>query len=290
MTPSVPKVGVVAKPQPQTARPVLESLVGWLEAGRVPYALDPAAAEILGGAAREAVERADMPLACDLIVVLGGDGTLLSAARHLHRREVPILGVNLGRLGFLTEITVDQMVPALEAYFAGRAAVQHRMMLLVTLVRDGEAAATFHCLNDAVINKAALARIIHVRVEVGDGWLTDMRSDGLIVATPTGSTAYNLAAGGPILTPDLGAVIISPLCPHTLTMRPIILRGDEAVTITLLQNTGEVFLTADGQMGQPLRVHDRVRVERSPHRTPLVTLPGRDYYALLREKLGWGSR
>ncbi len=283
-------VGVVTKPQPALARPTLEKLVSWLDGAGHSAILDPASSEMLAARERPVAQRSEMPERCDLIVVLGGDGTLLSAARHVHRRDVPILGVNLGHLGFLTEITVDQMTAALTAFFEGRAVIQRRMMLVASLVRNGENVAVFHCLNDAVVTKAALARITHFRVEAGGRWLTDMRADGLIVATPTGSTAYNLAAGGPILAPDLNALILSPLCPHTLTMRPIILDSKEPVSITLLADSGEVFLTADGQMGQPLLVGDRVIVRKSEQPAALVGLPERDYFSLLREKLGWGSR
>ncbi|MEJ2367611.1 MAG: NAD(+)/NADH kinase [Acidobacteriota bacterium] len=283
-------VGIVVKPQPQTAVPVLSSLVSWLDENKLDYRIDPIGTQLLQRSGNGAVERSEMPELCDVIVVLGGDGTLLSAARHLHRREIPIIGVNLGRLGFLTEIPTAEMIATLDAYLEGRADIQYRMMLLVRLIRGGECLATFNCLNDAVLNKAALARIIHFSVEVGGQWLTDMRADGLIVATPTGSTAYNLAAGGPILTPGMGAVIISPLCPHTLSMRPLIMEGRDTIRVTLLQDSGEVYLTADGQMGHPLQINDQVLISKSPHRTPLVVRENRDYFALLRQKLGWGAR
>jgi NAD+ kinase len=284
-------VGVVTKPQPELARPTLEKLLSWLDGAGHPAVLDPASSQIMAASNnRPVAERSEMPERCDLIVVLGGDGTLLSVARHVHRRDVPILGVNLGHLGFLTEVTVDQMTTALKAFDDGKAVIQRRMMLVASLVRNGETVEVFHCLNDAVVTKAALARITHFRVEAGGRWLTDMRADGLIVATPTGSTAYNLAAGGPIIVPGLNALILSPLCPHTLTMRPIILDANEPVSITLLADSEKVYLTADGQMGQPLQVGDRVIVERSSQSVALVGLPDRDYFSLLREKLGWGSR
>jgi len=285
-----PTIGILAKPNPGMALPVLRRLRDWLRAEGLPFCLDPTAAGMLPGEGAEVVPRDELPLRCDLLVVLGGDGTLLSVARHLHRREVPILGVNLGRLGFLTEISVEEMIPVLRQHLAGTSVLQHRMMLLVTLLRDDRPLATYHCLNDAVIHKAALARIIHLRVDVGDRRLTDMRADGLVVSTPTGSTAYSLAAGGPILAPDVEALLVSPLCPHTLTMRPIILEGSETLTVTLLEDAGGVHLTADGQTGQSLQAGDRVVVARSPHRTPLLLGPHRDYFSLLREKLGWGTR
>lgn len=285
-----PTVGICAKPNPQMALPVLRRLRDWLTSEGLPFHLDPTAAAMLPGEGVSVVEREEMPERCDLLVVLGGDGTLLSAARHLHRREIPVLGVNLGRLGFLTEVSVDEMIPVLRQHLSGGSVVQHRTMFVVTLFRQDCPLATYHCLNDAVVNKAALARIIHLRVKVGGRWLTDMRADGLIVATPTGSTAYSLAAGGPILTPDLDVLLLAPLCPHTLTMRPIILRGDEPVSIDLMEDGGGVHLTADGQVGQSMEAGDRVEVRRSPHRVPLIQGPHRDYFTLLREKLGWGVR
>jgi NAD+ kinase len=226
----------------------------------------------------------------DLVVVLGGDGTLLSVARHLGGRHVPILGVNLGALGFLTEVSTDEMIQTLDLCIEGRASVQNRMTLDATLHREGSVLATYSCLNDVVVNKSAMARIIEVRIEVGGDWLTDMRADGLILATPTGSTAYNLSAGGPILAPGVDGIVLAPLCPHTLTMRPIVLDGKDSVDITLLRGSEEVFLTADGQTGCPVRIGDCVRVQRSPHEVPLVSSPHRGYFALLREKLGWGLR
>lgn len=284
------RIGIVAKPNPTTALPVLRRLTDWLRTEGLAFCLDETAASMLPPESAEQLDREHMPLRCDLIVVLGGDGTLLSAARHLHHREIPLLGVNLGRLGFLTEISVEEMIPVLRQHLQGQSVVQYRSMLHVKLLRREMPLEEYHCLNDAVVNKAALARIVQLRIEAGGRWLTDMRADGLIVATPTGSTAYNLAAGGPILSPDLDAVVLAPLCPHTLSMRPILLKGDDAVMVTLLEDGGGVHLTADGQVGRPLETGDQVEITRSRHRTPLVLGPHRDYYTLLREKLGWGAR
>jgi len=161
-------------------------------------------------------------------------------------------------------------------------------MLEASLVRQETSALTFTCLNDAVITKTALARMIDLRVEIGDRWLADIRSDGVILSTPTGSTAYNLSAGGPILTPGTEGIVVTPLCPHTLSMRPIVVDASLRLTVTLLKDSEEVFFTADGQTGMRIRVGDQLRVRRSPHRLTLVTLPNHDFFALLREKLGWG--
>jgi NAD+ kinase len=287
--PDRPTIGVVAKPQPTGTLPLLGELLEWLDRRGIRCVLDPEAARLAGEGSRSVSERDELPEKADLLVVLGGDGTLLSVARHLFRREVPILGVNLGSLGFLTEISTEEMIPALEACLEGRAELERRMMLECTLSRDAVPLASFHCLNDVVINKGALARMFELRVDVGDLWLTNMRSDGLIVATPTGSTAYNLSAGGPIVVPGLDGIIVSPLCPHTLTMRPLIVDGRHPIRVRLVRESGQVYLTADGQTGHPMVAGDEVRVTRSPHAAPLVLSPSRNYFSLLREKLGWGS-
>lgn len=285
-----PTVGIVSKPRPGGSLPVLDALVAWLRDRNLPFLLDPEAAKLAPVGSWDVVEREAMPERADLIVVLGGDGTLLSVARSMGPREVPILGVNLGSLGFLTEVATHEMIPALETYLSGGATLQKRMMLQASLIRFGGQVARFHCLNDAVVNKGALARMIELHIEVDGAWLTDMRSDGLIVATPTGSTGYNLSAGGPILVPSMDGIIISPLCPHTLTMRPIIVDGRGPVDVTLLKGSERVYFTADGQQGNPLQDGDRVRIERSPFHVPLVVSQSRNYFALLREKLAWGSR
>ena len=289
--PANPVIGIAAKPQSGGALPVLNDLLAWLQSRGVRCVLDPDAHRLAGDLSSLPVEeRARLPQVCDLVVVLGGDGTLLSVARHMHVREVPILGVNLGSLGFLTEIAREEMLRALEGCLQGRAAIQRRMMLQATLVRAGGDVAQFHCLNDVVINKGALARIIELRVEVGGTWLTDMRADGLIVATPTGSTGYNLSAGGPILVPNLDCLVMSAVAPHTLTMRPLLVDGRAPIGVSLLRGGEQVYLTADGQLGHPLQDGDHVRIERSPHQVPLVVSSSRNYFTLLREKLGWGSR
>ena len=288
--PSGPVIGIVATPQPDGCLPPLDQLLCHLDAKGLRAVFDPEAARLANRPGARVVERSELPPLVDLVVVLGGDGTLLSVARHLGGRHVPILGVNLGALGFLTEVSTDEMIQTLDLCIEGRASVQNRMTLDATLHREGAVLATYSCLNDVVVNKSAMARIIEVRIEVGGEWLTDMRADGLILATPTGSTAYNLSAGGPILAPGVDGIILAPLCPHTLTMRPIVLDGSHPVDITLLRGSEEVFLTADGQTGSPVRTGDCVRVRRSPHGVPLVTSPHRGYFALLREKLGWGLR
>jgi NAD+ kinase len=281
-------VGIVCKPKPGAmGLPVLADLVAWCRKKGCGMVFEPVAASLCGEANPQTCERAVLPGEVDLIVVLGGDGTLLSVARHLDVKRVPILGVNLGHLGFLTEIPTGEMIATLEAYTEGKAPIQQRMMIHARLESNGSHAASFHCLNDAVLTTAAMARMIEVRVEVEDRWLTNMRADGVILSTPTGSTAYNLSAGGPIVTPGLEAIILAPLCPHTLSMRPLVLDARRPIAVTLLKGE-DVMFTADGQIGARLQPGDKVRVARSEHSVPLVTSLGRDYFALLREKLGWG--
>ena len=225
----------------------------------------------------------------DLVVVLGGDGTLLAAVRALEGCEVPLLGVNLGSLGFLTELTLSELYTALDRVLSEGMSLDPRTTLEGEVVRAGRVLRRFRVLNDVVVNKGALARICDLEVQVDGAYLTNYRGDGLIVATPTGSTAYSLSAGGPIVTPDLPAVMLTPICPHTLTLRPILLGDGRKVDIRLVSKNGEVYLTLDGQEGIELEEGDRVRVEKGGSRALLVRSAERDYYQVVRTKLMWGG-
>jgi NAD+ kinase len=225
-----------------------------------------------------------------VIIVLGGDGTLLSVARQLEGKEVPILGVNLGGLGFLTEIAVEELPGMMASILEGKYEVSRRMMLDVTVRRKGEGIYRVSVLNDAVITKDALARIIDIETYVGDEYLTTYRADGLILSTPTGSTGYSLAAGGPILQPVLEHIIITPICPHTLTNRPIILHEEAAIRAVLASRDERVILTLDGQIGFPLDFGDEVLVRRSEFRVNLIKSATKGYFEVLRTKLKWGER
>jgi NAD+ kinase len=226
----------------------------------------------------------------DLLVVLGGDGTLLSAVRALDGCEVPILGVNLGFLGFLTEITLDELYPTLGGLLEGTTSLETRTVLEGVVERAGAVIGRYHVLNDVVLNKGALARISELEVRVDGRYLTNFKADGLIIATPTGSTAYSLSAGGPIVSPYLPAIVLTPICPHTLTHRPILLEDTATVEVRLVFKNGDVFLTLDGQEGFELREDDVLRVRKSERRVLLVRSPNRDYYRVLRRKLVWGGR
>ena len=224
----------------------------------------------------------------DLVVVLGGDGTLLKAARLYGHQEAPILGVNLGGLGFLTEISLDELRLLFEGILQGDYQTENRMVLTARIVREGEVYPVIPFLNDVVINKGALARIIDLETSIGGQFLTSYRGDGLIVATPTGSTAYNLSAGGPILHPALKTILLTPICPFTLTNRPIILQDDAVIDIRLGTKASEVWLTFDGQVGYPLNAGDVVRVQKAVKSIRLIKTPFKNYFEILRTKLKWG--
>jgi NAD+ kinase len=236
--------------------------------------------EIGGGTTRPA----------DLYVVFGGDGTLLRVARSIAAMPRPILGVNLGGLGFLTETSLAEAAGVLEEILDGRYAVDRRMGLDVVLRRAGRTVARQAVMNDVVINKSALARIIDLGVTIDGQFVTNYKADGLIVATPTGSTAYSLSAGGPLIHPDMEALLIAPICPHTLSMRPLVVPDRSRVEITLRTGDSEVYLTLDGQVGHPLRSKDRVRVRRSRLPILMVRSPRTTYFEILRHKLHWGKR
>jgi NAD+ kinase len=226
----------------------------------------------------------------DLVVILGGDGTLLSVARRANTREVPILGVNLGGLGFLTSTTTSELFSTLEQILAGEYEVERRSLLETTLVRNGEPIESFQVFNDAVINKGALARIIDLEAWVDDHYLCTYKADGLIVATPTGSTAYSLAAGGPIIAPAVGVVVLSPICPHTLTNRPIVLPDTANIQVVLRTADEDVILTLDGQEGHTLKQGDTVSMKRSSSTVALIKPQNRTFFDVLRSKLRWGER
>lgn len=281
------RIGIIAKPKPE-ARAVLQELLPWLEAKGVEAVLDEETAklaETTGGQPKP-----DLPGLVDLLLVVGGDGTLLSVARLVGTREVPILGVNLGGLGFLTEVTLGEVYPTLEAIFQGTYAVTHRILLTATVHRQGERIAEYIALNDAVINKGALARMIEMETYIDGQYVTTFRADGLILSTPTGSTAYCLAAGGPIVYPTLRALVVVPICPHTLTLRPLVIPDAAKVEIVQASANENAYLTMDGQVGFSLRHRDVIKIVRSEHTITLLKAPGKDYFQILRTKLKWGER
>jgi NAD+ kinase len=233
---------------------------------------------------------ADIPDQVDLIIVLGGDGTMLGVARMIGERPVPILGVNLGGLGFITEVSRERLFEALENVLAGRYAVEERIMLAADVFRDDKHIGHFTVLNDVVINKGALARIMDLETLVDGVYVNTFKADGLIVATPTGSTAYSLSAGGPIIYPTLHSIVLTPICPHTLTNRPIVLPDEVLIEIMLRSESEHIYLTLDGQQGFPLRKNDRVAISKCRCKTQFILPFPRDYFEILRTKLKWGQR
>lgn len=280
-------VGVCLKPgQPQAAETVRE-LVKWLGDRGIEVRVDGECAKHTG---RPAEDLAVLAASVDLLISMGGDGTLLAVARAAGPRRVPILGVNLGTLGFLTEVNVEEMLPALETVLAGDAEISSRMRLEVVATRDGRELGRFMALNDAVITKTALSRMIDLETFASGQAVATYHADGLIVCTPTGSTAYSLSAGGPLLLPGLEAIVLTPICPHSLTQRPLVMPVESEIEVVVLTRGGEATITIDGQEGMELLDGDRVVMRRSPHPVDIVASPLRTRFQILQKKLRWGER
>ena len=284
------RVGIIAKKNKPEGVAIVRNLVEWLNPKKIEVYIEEEIGKLLSPALWKPVQREAIPTDMEMIVVLGGDGTLLSVARQVWNKNIPILGVNLGGLGFLTEITLDELYPVLERVLRDDFETDERDVLNAEVIRRGERVAEFIVLNDAVINKGALARIIDLETTINGEYLSTFRSDGLIISTPTGSTAYNLSAGGPIVFPSLHTIIITPICPHTLTIRPIIIPDHVRIRALLKSRNEEVTLTLDGQQGFALEFEDVVEVRKAEGRILLIKSPYRRYFELLREKLKWGER
>jgi NAD+ kinase len=282
-------IGVVVGPQKPDAIAVVRQLCDWCEQHRIALrAIEPVAGQV--ACAPLTVRDGELAESADLMVVLGGDGTMLSAARLVGSRQVPVLGVNFGWLGYLTEFTLPEMFPALDDWLEGNFQIDHRMLIDVSLKRGGQTIGTYRALNDAVVNQSARARMIELECYVNEHFVNSFRADGMIVATPTGSTAYSLSAGGPIVHPSMWAVLLTPICPHTLSNRPVVLPGDSAVDLVLKQTGEDAVLTIDGQQTINLTPEDRVMVRRSQTTFDLVRPTNRNYFEVLRTKLKWGTR
>ena len=283
------KIGFIVNMQKESAPAIAKQVVNWLIENDMEVYLTNETADALSFS-NHGVKVDDLFSTSDCILVLGGDGTLLNTARVVAGKNIPLLGINLGQLGFLTELEVDKIIYGLEELKAGHFHIEERIMLESHVYRDGKEVGNFHALNDIVITKGAFARMIEVAAYVDNEFLTNYPADGLIIASPTGSTAYSLSAGGPIVSPDLDIIIITPVCPHTLYARPVVISHDQSVKVVLLSNTGEVMLTVDGQDGFPLRVKDEIIVKKSSLTTKLIKLRNRSFYDILREKLKDGSK
>ena len=283
-------VGIISRPRREDVARVVPPLVKWLQDHGAEVTCDSETSDCFGPLAVRTRKREELPGCTDLLIVLGGDGTLLSAARLAAERKVPILAANLGGLGFLTTVSQDEIYSILEEIFSGRNRVSERVMLEAEIVRDGAVVRRQIALNDAVLNKAALARIMDLELRIDGDYVTTYKADGLILSTPTGSTAYSLAAGGPIVYPTVEAFVVTPICPHTLTNRPLVIPDSATIEVDFKAGDDAVFLTLDGQIGIELVRGDHIRVQKAPVKLLLVRPAKKTYYEILRSKLKWGER
>ena len=283
----IKKIGIVSKYKKEALN-ATKNLREWLEAKGIEVFLDKNTTPPLDYKIN--YSQLEISSSADMIVVLGGDGTLLRAARIVGKNKTPILGVNLGGLGFLTEISLEELYQTLEIILAKNFETEERMMLSAFIYQGRKKVAGYSVLNDIVINKKALARIIDLETKINNQYLTTFKADGLIVSTPTGSTGYSLSAGGPIIYPSLNSITITPICPHTLTNRPIILPDSAVIRLTLKSKSEDVLVTLDGQIGQSLQSDDVVEISKSEQSVYLIKSPFKNYFEILRTKLKWGER
>jgi len=282
------RVAVLAKPGTNEGQRIAFELGSWLRARDVAVRFDELTAKALG--LRDGIRADTLPAGTDLVIVAGGDGTLLSAARLAGPLGIPILGVNFGGLGFMTELQPEELYTALERLFRGEYEIEEREALRVRFRRGRKLIGEFALLNDAVVTKTALARMLVIELRIDTELVATYTSDGLIIATPTGSTAYNLSAGGPILDPRMSAFVIAPICPHTMSYRPLVVPGGVRIEVTLRSLTEEAYLTLDGQVGFPMKQLDTIVVDRHPRSVRLVRVARRGFFEVLQRKLHWGDR
>ena len=282
-------IGITSKPKKPEVRDIVTPLVHWLHDRSIEVLVDKETGSTLDGS-EKCVTRNEMPSLVDLIIVLGGDGTLLATARVLNRKPVPLLAVNLGGLGFLTVITRDELYSTLERVLAGDFRTERRVQIEAEVMRAGEVISSFLALNDVVLNKGAIARVLEFDVRVDGQFISSYKADGLIVSTPTGSTAYSLAAGGPVIAPSVEAFIVTPICAHTLSNRPIVLPDSAQIEVKVKSYGESVYLTVDGQVGVALRSEDAVHMRRASSVVELIQSPQKNYFEILRQKLKWGER
>jgi len=285
----MPLVAIISKPQKPELRTILPELIAWLSKRDYQFLLDPDSASYIDAA--DPIEREELPeFKPNLVIVLGGDGTLLSAARAFARTEIPILSVNLGSLGFLTEIPLPELYTTLEAWCADCSFVEQRSMMRTELFREGKPFQTWDALNDVVVSKGAIARMADFTVDIDQQFVATFRADGVIVSTPTGSTAYSLAANGPIVMPTVNAMVVTPICPHLLTIRPIVVHGDATITVHVEGVPSQTYLTVDGQEAVEIHLGDSITCCRSQYSVHLLRLRPNGLFNVLRSKLKWGER
>lgn len=285
----ISRIGITSKPNKVEVAEVVPPLVAWLEERGVECLIDEETAATLGSR-QHCLPREELGTRVDLVIVLGGDGTLLATARALDRNPVPVLAVNLGGLGFLTMVTREELYPALEVVLSGQFHTEPRVRIEAEVVRAGQRAGSFLALNDVVLNKGAIARVLDFDVRVDGQFISTYKSDGLIVSTPTGSTAYSLAAGGPVVAPSVRATIITPICAHTLTNRPIVLPDTAVIEVAVKSEREPVYLTVDGQVGMAVHGEDRVRICKAASMLEIIQPLHKSYFEILRQKLKWGER
>jgi len=285
---NIETAAILSKPRSDLAAKLVPELIAWLVERGVGVRLDLETAQYAGR--DDGVPREEIGHGAQLVIVLGGDGTLLSAARSVRGTDIPLFAVNLGGLGFLTAITIEEIYPQLERALRGDFRISRRRMLHCELWRNGERLAVYHALNDMVMTKFQIARMIDMEVHIDGHFVCVYKADGLIVATPTGSTAYSLSAGGPIVFPSVGALTITPVCPHTLTNRPVVLDDASVIQVINRSDDHQTYLTIDGQIGELLNNGDGVVCQRSEHTISLIRPPDMMFFDVLREKLKWGGR
>jgi NAD+ kinase len=281
------KIGIICKLEKAEPKEILQDLLPLLKRTGCDVYLDTETASKIG---LNGYSRSEIASLVDAIIVLGGDGTMLSVSRLVAEKGVPILGVNLGSLGFITEISKEEVLAAVEKMIQSPLAIEERLMLHTQIFRNDNQVASYLALNDIVFNKGALARIIDLETYINGRYVTTYKADGLIVSTPTGSTAYSLSAGGPILYPTLDSILVTPICSHTLTNRPIVLPQDFKIKVVLKTLSEDVYLTVDGQEGFSLRMDDAIEIGKSRSKARLLLPKERDYFDILRTKLKWGER
>jgi NAD+ kinase len=290
MKPHFSRIGLIGKSADGNVSMTLHALTRYLEEMQTEIVIDDSVADAFPGSPHPIVDRAALAAACDLAIVVGGDGTLLNAARTLAEPGVSVLGVNLGRLGFLVDVSPEDMAEQLAQIFAGEFIEEQRTLLYATVTRDGAVLSEGAALNDVVVHKRDIARMIELDTYIEGAFLSTNRSDGLIVSTPTGSTAYALSGGGPILHPRVSAIAVVPICPHTLSSRPIVVHDDSTIDIIVKAGTVEAQVSCDGQVSYLLDAGDHVTLRKHDHALRLLHPPVHDYYAMLREKLRWSEQ
>ena len=281
------KIGIICKPGRKEPQEILQELLPLLRQKGCEIFVDAETAAALN---MNGFSRDDIVSLVDLVFVLGGDGTMLNVSRLVAEKGIPILGINLGSLGFITEVNRDEIFSTVDKMLNGGCEIEERLMLSAAIRRDGKKIADYTVLNDVVINKGALARIIDLETNIDGNYVTTFKADGLIISTPTGSTAYSLSAGGPILYPTLESIVLTPICSHTLTNRPIVLPDHSKIEIIIKSLSEDVFLTLDGQVGFSLRMNDVITINKAHYKTKLLLPFERNYFKVLRTKLKWGER